>query len=988
MKLDLRFLALLGCFILSGTAALIYQTVWSRQFALIFGTSELALVTVLAAYMAGLAVGAAAANRFLAVVRRPVLTYALLELGIALAALAIPFAIDLISALHVVVLGGQDFSTALPSASTLAFYLLTSFVVLVIPTAMMGATLPLLARSAIREEAQISSRIGALYTANTLGAAVGALLAAFVLFPMLGSSNTILVAVALNGAVFFLALATRKDTKQAYEPTQELLQPLQCRWILPIMMASGAVSFSWEVMWTRLLVQLLGGTLYAFATMLATFLIGLAIGSFFVTRLIRSQSGAKTSFVASQIAIAACTAAGFANLDALVPLIGGTTDWATPHLKLFLSSLILLPGAIAIGATFPLAVRILAERAEQAASASARVFAWNTIGAIIGVIGAGYWLLPALQYEGSALVATSTSLGLALFSAMAMRPRQWRLAAVASLAVIVLVIVRLEPPWQILRYSPMAKATSGGEITYFGVGRSANVLLTQEHVGWRLATNGLPESSVEPSWGRPGRIVVARWLSLLPTTLRPEAKSMLVVGFGTGVTIEDVPSSVEKIDVLEIEPEVIKANEQVEHKRWRDPLADPRVQVHFSDARGALRLTDRQFDVIVSQPSHPWTSGASQLYTKEFFELVRSRLSSDGVFSQWMALGFTDAELFRDLVTTMNAVFRHVEVYQPTAGATVLVASEAPLPPPAGAMPHVEHWRGLGMRMPIDFLVTRVLDADTSKRFASEGSPITDTRNQFEIRVPETLVAPLTPATTEHLLADFDPNRPLLRDSAQAASTVLIAQRLFELGLRARLSRVAEDIANPSGRLTALAMTDLTTKRYRQGVDRLRAALQLDDANSTARALWLVHQRKGISEGHPVPATLLPLTEVESLIVDGWRFGQVNDWRSVQAREYSLMHIPQTHALYEHGLRLRAQWRVTSGDMQSAAEATALIEPLLAPTPQPMDFLLLAQAANTAGETERARTAAADAIRTARMVKPPHPAIAPARQLLTDIQRQ
>lgn len=184
MKVDLRFAGVLGCFTLSGLAGLIYQTAWTRQFALVFGTSELALVTVLAAYMAGLALGAAMAGRWAYRVRRPVLTYALLELGIGVGALAVPAAIGLASRLHVALLGGTELPPEAESPETAIFYVVSSFIIFLVPTAFMGATLPLLARWAVRRESKIGSRVGALYTANTAGAAAGTLLAAFALLTM------------------------------------------------------------------------------------------------------------------------------------------------------------------------------------------------------------------------------------------------------------------------------------------------------------------------------------------------------------------------------------------------------------------------------------------------------------------------------------------------------------------------------------------------------------------------------------------------------------------------------------------------------------------------------------------------------------------------------------------------------------------------------------------------------------------------------------
>ena len=275
----LPFLLVLLCFFLSGVAGLSYQTAWTRQFGLVFGTSELALATVLAAYMAGLALGAGCAGRWMDRVRRPVMVYAVLELGIGLSALAVPQAIVAARALNVALLGGTELPLAGSFGSGL-IYGVSSFVILLVPTALMGATLPLLARYAVQRETEIGTRFGLLYTANTVGAAAGTLLTAFVLLPRIGLGQTILVAAAINVVVFGLAALLARGfgalksepsgpaIPGAATPAVEASRPLgemsaAFDWILPLVLVSGVVSFSWEILWTRLLTHLFGGSVYA-----------------------------------------------------------------------------------------------------------------------------------------------------------------------------------------------------------------------------------------------------------------------------------------------------------------------------------------------------------------------------------------------------------------------------------------------------------------------------------------------------------------------------------------------------------------------------------------------------------------------------------------------------------------------------------------------------------------------------------------------------
>ena len=325
MKTDLRFSLVLACFVLSGLAGLIYQTAWTRQFAIVFGTTELALVTVLAAYMGGLALGAAASGRWASRVQRPVLVYGVLELGIGVTAVLVPSAIRLASRLHIALLGGGELPPESGSIVSALFYVVSSFTILLIPTGLMGATLPLLARWAVRSDEQIGSRIGLLYTANTAGAAAGALIAVFALLPRLGLNHIVLTAAGINVAVFALAALLARATgheRIEHASVAGAAERLSGRgWILPLILVSGAVSFSWEILWTRLLSQLVGGSVYAFATMLATFLIGLALGSAVAARFASTVARARSGFAAAQIGIGVLSLGAFAVIDRMPRLV-------------------------------------------------------------------------------------------------------------------------------------------------------------------------------------------------------------------------------------------------------------------------------------------------------------------------------------------------------------------------------------------------------------------------------------------------------------------------------------------------------------------------------------------------------------------------------------------------------------------------------------------------------------------------------------------
>ena len=529
-------------FFLSGLAALLYQTAWLRQFSLVFGTSELAVATVLAAYMGGLALGSAVAGRYAGRVTRPVLVYGILEAGIALSSLAVPLLLLAARALYASILGDQP---APPDAATIgqpAFYLLVAFVVLAIPTGFMGATLPLLIRYAVRTDAEVGPKVALLYAINTAGAVVGTVVAAFVLLPALGLNRTVWMGVAVNVLVFFIAAAlarNRRDSAPTYETIAAVappdfvtacIRPLFARtepaasrlstvfrtqpaWMLALMLVSGANAFLYEVLWTRMLAHVMGGSIYAFATMLAAFLTCIALGGGLAGKVAANRERAAFAFAFTQMAIGVLSIGVYAWMGPLIPDVR-----TTAALALFAVA-VMLPATIFIGATLPLAVRVLARDETEATAATAatagtagtagtaRIYAWNTVGAIIGSILAGFVLIPRFGFEGSIRIAVAANFVLALWAAACVaRPRPIPVGVAAAGIAAVLATYSPSRPQAVV-------SSSGFELTfpspprelYYAVGRSSTVMLMASGTYYYLRTNGLPEASVAVR-GRPPSI--------------------------------------------------------------------------------------------------------------------------------------------------------------------------------------------------------------------------------------------------------------------------------------------------------------------------------------------------------------------------------------------------------------------------------------------------------------------------------------------------
>ncbi len=949
------FGAALVCFFLSGFAALLYQTVWMRQFAFVFGTADLAVATVLAAYMGGLAVGAALVGRVVTRIARPLLVYAGLELVIALAALLVPLALRGATAVAVVWFGSGAAPPSATGAALALFYLGAAFVILLVPTLCMGATLPLLARLAVRSDAELAPKVGTLYAINTAGAVAGAVVAAFVLLPWLGLRGTVLVGVGVNVLVGLLAALVARGARS---PVTGPAAAVGARAhggagvVLWVMLFSGVTSFTYEVVWTRLLGHVLGASTYAFATMLATFLAGIALGAGVAARLGTTPARAVRGLVLAELAIAGGALAAFRAMDLLPALalhLGAGRDPSALG-NVVLAALVMLPSTLAIGATFPLAVRVLAHGGEEAATASARVYAWNTLGAIIGALGAGFWLMPSLGYAGLVAAAAGVNLALAFVLAVAAPRRSPSFAILAFVAAVALVIAPPATPWRLVGTSPLSVGREAPRPELFTVGRSAGVAVGLEGGVFKLRTNGLPEGVMLPP-RRYRRAIPDRWLGALPVLARPDAHHVLVIGLGAGTALEALPTALEDVDVIELEPRVIEANEHFRGRRAIDPLALPGLHLHVNDARGALALTTKRYDIVVSQPSHPWTGGASHLYTREFFHVVRDHLTPDGVFVQWIDLDLIDQPLLSSLLATLLDAFPHVRVYRPFfRGTALFIASPSPLAVEANAAralaaAPVELARA-GIQTPEDAAAAFALDESGARALAVGAALTTDDRNLLETRTIR-IRTPLRYRGADELLAPHDP----LPAALPALDRLYLVRRLLADWDFPRAHRVAAALGDPVEAATAAGIVALATERVADGRASLRAALAADPDAYEARVALLRSEKVRLVAGDPdLVALAAPLVDPARAVVEGWSRQTSRDWEALRSLEPRLAATRPNDAVHGDALRLRTAWRIASGDPGAGVAALALLDLALPMSLDPEDYVQRARAAAAAGD--------------------------------------
>lgn len=990
-RFDRTYAATAACFVLSGVAGLLYQTIWSRQYSLVLGTSEAAVSVVLAVYMLGLALGAALIPRWMhGPGTRPLRLFALLELGIAVCALAIPPLLALVGDWYVAVAGGlPDPPSAVGALPRLYFAL--ACLLLLVPTMLMGATLPVLAGFAVRSAADTGPRIAGLYAANTLGAAAGALAGGWWLVPDFGLRISTAVAMALNLLVTAGAFAISRSLAEGgataatgTAPTAAsatvssaapaggggLLSDEHARTLLPLLgLVSGFVALTYEVLWTRMLSHALGSSLAAFSTMLASFLLGIGLGSLASTRRL-SARGAALAFAATQVGVAVAAAA--AQL-----WLGRMPNDLPPGALATRALLAMLPATLFMGAAFPLLIRLLGDRGVDSTRATGRIYAFNTIGAVAGAIAAGMWLIPALSFEGTARLTVALSLAAAVVALWLItdvsRPLK---AAATAVGVVAALVFRPPLPGAIIDASLVDDSTAG-EQRFLAVGRSATVLVKErDDGGFYLRTNGLPEATVRRAGAPPVRHS-QRWLAALPLAARPEATSMLVVGLGGGVAVEDIPARFTTLDVVELEPRVIDANASFARLRAHDPLADPRLRLIENDARNALVLTDRRYDILVSQPSHPWTSGSANLYSRGFLELARSRLTPDGVLLVWINAQFIDEALLRDIAATVTAVFPQVRLYRPERMELMFLASAAPLEPERLALlegsalqREADYFAGAGINAAEDIAASLTAADAGMAQLAVGGRMITDDRNQLATDSSPTRGG-FTPETLDRLLRDVH--------AAQLAAGGALAQlpldahylgdRLVTLGFAETAAAFAaarrDDAAGISTfarGLEAAGRRDDAAALRRAAADRFPedAALRF----ATLRPRLLDAARAAGRGAEPVQG----LPDSARAVLEAWRHAADGEWDAVRALEPRLAAARPVDGWHPEATQLRIEWRTRAGGDDRtvrAREALQLVDRMIARRPAGDLYILRAAAALSLGDgaafLESASAFAADA---------------------------
>lgn len=700
-------------FFVSGMAALIYQVVWVRQLSLVFGGSHLAISTVLAVFMGGIALGGYVATKFPTFRINGLRTYAYLEFGIALG----------VSVFHLFIKFYPELYVSFASLAPLSIFYLTviralmAIIVLLPITTLMGATLPVLVDYFTSTKSQIGSRLSALYAINTTGAVGGVLLAGFVLLPKTGVNVTVCFALLINlltaTVAWFVSGHVRTPIDETSviikTPSVRLLDSGIAKYVLIATAVSGFCALAYEVLWTRVLIVVVGATDYGFTSILAAFLVGIGVGSAIYNRYKTTQEAQNVTALKLLYGLGgAHLSIGILILTSVIGLyqlptfylaintiassLGLEPFYARQMASLVVAFIYLGLPAVVMGASFPLAGDLLARYQSMSVVTVGQLAATNTVGALLGALVAGFVLIQSVGIERSLYIVILINLTCGLFLIFRSRGKKIHYLTPLIGAVLVLVTIafpeqlrawdqkffavyRSNQPEQFISQERIEDILSNYKILYYGEGVSSIVAASQIEGLKIFTTNGRVEAT-NALQDRINQLALGH----LPMLLHPEPKKVLVVGGGAGMTLgaTSIYPSVERVTLAEIEPKVLGVIRAFSDTN-QNVLDYDRLQIVINDGRNYL-LTEENasYDVITSDPIHPLFRGSGYLYTEEYFNLASSRLNFGGVMAQWLPLYQMSGDHIKSVVASFSSAFEYTSIWLLYADA-VLVGSNQPI---------------------------------------------------------------------------------------------------------------------------------------------------------------------------------------------------------------------------------------------------------------------------------------------------------------------
>ncbi len=765
-------------FFLSGIAGLVYEVSWSRYLSLTLGSTTQAHTVVLAAFLAGLALGNYAFGKWSARFKNPVLAYAGLELGIAILCACYPLAHRWTQALY--------FASGFELLSSFPFRAAISAALLMIPTFLMGGTFPVLIRAFAGDFQETQKMTGLLYAVNSLGAVIGSAASSLWLIQNLGLDLTMLSGAAISGLSGLGALLLAPRAESAPEeslstknlnagPDARSGEPfgtvLQFRWMAAAAFLSGFTALVLEIVWFRFFALILGSTLYSFSLMLSAFILGITLGSFFASRpLARNPTagGILRSFGFCQLSFGLAMVLSFPLYPRLpyyfihmASSLKHSEDnfWIYQTFTFGFCFILMLLPTFFSGAALPMASQWISSYKRRASEGVGIAFSSNLAGTLAGSMAAGLVFLPLFGIEGALKVSALLAIACGAISfRLARDPRgqasqKWAMVPGIALAAAIGLMVFGKNDWKeslVLMnpyfswrnapppsYADFKRGLDGSKILFYKDGAESTVAVV-EHGGRErvLKINGKTDASAY------GDLGTELMLGHLPMLLRPERSaptSALCIGYGSGISAGAAlrhPNT--QLDLVEISPEVMEAAPffgNFNHQAERDPNA----AVAVDDAKSFLARNRKIYNVILSEPSNPRMPGVANLFTREFFELCSRRLEDDGLMVQWFHLYSMTDETVQMILRTFQTVFPHVSVWNSQAYDMMVVGSKKPLAVnfeilrERMSVPAVrDDLARIGITVPVSLLVHELVSGPGIEQIAGLGRLHTDFYPQLE----------------------------------------------------------------------------------------------------------------------------------------------------------------------------------------------------------------------------------------------------------------
>jgi spermidine synthase len=682
-------------FVFSGFAGLIYESIWTHYLKLFLGHAAYAQSLVLAVFMGGLAAGAWIAGRFSTRIANPLRAYAAVEALVGVLALGFHFAF--------VASTEWAYAVLLPALGAelpvLAAKLALSSALIVPQSLLLGMTFPLMSAGLARAHpARAGESVAMLYFTNSLGAAIGVLASGFVLIEALALPGTLRFAGTLNLALAVAVWAVARPVERILHRAPAY-HAAGARLLLLVAFFTGLASFIYEISWIRMLSLVLGASTHSFELMLATFILGLALGGLAVRRSVDRSRTPERLLGWVQLAMALAAAATLPLYDftfgLMETLMTGLARSETGYLLFNLagagvSALVMLPATFFAGMTLPLLTGALLRRGAGEA-AIGQIYAANTLGAIAGVVLAVHAGLPVLGLKGTLLAGALVDavLGLLLLASTQLGRKALGASVVGAAALLagLALFVDLDANKMtagVFRHGDL-ETSREAKVLFNRDGKTATVHLVQYSEATSLRTNGKSDGSIvlDPAAERGSDEITMVLTAAVPLSLKPDARSAAVIGIGTGLTTHTLLQSlsIEQVDTIEIEATMAEAARGF-LPRNSGAFADPRGTLVIDDAKSFFAAGNRRYDLIISEPSNPWVSGVSGLFTREFYRRVREHLSPDGLLVQWFQLYEIDASLLASVMRALGEVFPHYAVFAASDHDVLIVAGTAPIPVP------------------------------------------------------------------------------------------------------------------------------------------------------------------------------------------------------------------------------------------------------------------------------------------------------------------